>query len=399
MIDITDTASAAQFRTQIKAWLDAACPASLRGADLYYAGGQKDPITNPDFQAWFEACVQRGFTVPTWPGRYGGAGLTTDQARILQEEMQRIGAPKPLAGMGTTMIGPTLLELGTEEQRVRHLPGISSGRIRWCQGYSEPGAGSDLASLATRAELDGDSYILNGSKIWTSGADLADWIFCLVRTDTQLPKHQGISFLLFSMDTPGITVKPIELVSGSSPFCEIFFTDVRASRRDLLGQENNGWSIAKRLLQYERNSVTEPGSGSGSGTLGGLVGVAREYLGPTQGKITDHNVRDAIIRNEMNSRTFDLTVERTRAENEAGGVVTFATSMFKYYSTELTCEEDEIRLQIMGTAGLGWEGKPFSDFELAMGRKWLGNKALKIAGGTNEVQLNIIGKRVLALPD
>lgn len=265
------------FRQETRLWLAENCPASIRGAGMYFAGGKKDPISNEDFKRWFAVCAERGYTVPSWPVEYGGAGLSLDEVKVLEQEMRAIKAPKPLAGMGISMIGPTLLELGNEDQKARHLPGIASGEIRWCQGYSEPGAGSDLASLQTRAESDGDDYIVSGSKIWTSGADLADWIFCLVRSDPKVPKHEGISFVLFSMDDPGVSVKPIELISGGSSFCEAFFTDVRVSKKDRIGVENRGWAIAKRLLQHERYSVTDPESGSGSGTTGGLTKVLKEY--------------------------------------------------------------------------------------------------------------------------
>jgi alkylation response protein AidB-like acyl-CoA dehydrogenase len=386
------------FRQDIRVWLDRHCPHEIRGSNIHFPGGNREPVTDPGFRAWFDACAERGYTTPTWPTEYGGAGLTPEEAIVFREERLLIGAPPPLAGPGLTMIGPTLLEFGTDDQKARHLPEIVKGRVRWCQGYSEPGAGSDLASLATTALADGDDYILNGSKIWTSGAHLSDWIFCLVRTDTKVPKHEGISFLLVPMNLPGIEVSPITLISGGSHFCQVFFTDVRTPRRDLIGRENQGWAIAKRLLQHERNTVTDPGSGSGSGTLGGLVDIARDYLEQPAGRLNNSTLRDAVVCNEMNSRAFDLTVKRSREENE-GGVATFTTSMFKYYSTELTCEESDVRGQLMGTNGLGWEGEAYSSFERDMGRKWLGDRGLRIAGGTNEVQLNIIAKRVLGLPD
>jgi len=387
------------FRLETREWLAENCPESIRGSRLAYAGGRKDPITHDDFRRWFDLCVKRGYTVPSWPVKYGGAGLSPDEVKVLNQEMRVFKAPKPLAGMGISMIGPTLLELGDDDQKAKHLPGIASGEIRWCQGYSEPGAGSDLASLQTKAESDGDDYIVNGSKMWTSGADRADWIFCLVRTDSQVPKHEGISFILFSMDSPGVSVSLIDLISGSSSFCQTFFTDVRVSKKDRIGVENRGWAIAKRLLQHERYSVTDPESGSGSGTLGKLPKISKDYIGETSGRIADDILRDLLLRNEMNCRAFELTIRRSKQENAAGDAVTFATSMFKYYSTELTCQEDEIRTRAMGTQGIGWEGEGFSEWELTMGRRWLNGRALKIAGGTNEVQLNIIAKRVLGLPD
>jgi len=388
-----------KFRQETRDWLSANCPESIRDSRIVFAGGRKDPITNEDFRRWFDNCRKRGYTVPSWPETYGGAGLSPDEAKVLDQEIWAIRAPKPLAGMGISMIGPTWLELGSEEQKAQHLPGIASGEVRWCQGYSEPGAGSDLASLQTSARSDGDDYIVNGSKIWTSGADKADWIYCLVRTDPKVPKHEGISFLLFSMDDPGVSVSLIELISGKSSFCQTFFTDLRVSKKNRIGQENRGWSIAKRLLQHERYSVTDPGSGTGSGTLGGLPDIAKRYTGEIDGRIADSALRHAVLRNEMNCRTFELTIQRMKQENATGTAVTFATSMFKYCSTEFTCTEDELRIAAMGTQSLGWEGEGFSEWELAMDRRWLSSKALRIAGGTNEVQLNVIAKRVLGLPD
>ena len=388
----------ATFRNEIREWLEENCPQSVRGLESYYAGGMKNSFPSQDIEHWFNRCLERGFTVPAWPVEYGGAALQQGELTVLAQEMLEIGAPKPLAGMGVNLIGSTLLEFGTDEQKARHLPLIASGKVRWCQGYSEPGAGSDLASLQTKAESDGDEYVINGSKIWTSGADRSDWIFCLVRTNTKVAKHDGISFLLFSMDSPGVSVKPIDLIGGSSDFCQVFFTDVRASKKDLLGKENQGWAVAKRLLQYERFTVTEPGASGFSLSIGGLPEIARKFSGEIQGRISDNSLRDRIIRNEMDASALKLTTDRIKQENSSD-TVTVATSILKYCSTEITCEEDEIRLQAMGHQGFGWEGNSFSGWELEMARKWISNKALRIAGGTSEVQLNVIAKRVLLLPD
>jgi acyl-CoA dehydrogenase len=388
-----------EFRQQSRKWVSENCPEELRGSDIHFAGGKKAPVNNKYFELWFSRCLENGYTVPMWPKEYGGAELSQDQAVILGQEMRRFGAPSPLKGMGISMIGPTLLELGTDDQKKQHLPRIANGDCCWCQGYSEPGAGSDLASLRTRADSDGDDYIVNGSKTWTSGADRADWIYCLVRTDFKVPKHEGISFLIFSMESPGVSVKGIELISGGSTFCETFFDDVRVPKAQRLGEENKGWSIAKRLLQHERYSVTDPGSGTGSGWLGGLPDDAKKYAGENNGRIADDVLRQDVITNEMNGLAFDLTVQRSKQENEAGEAVSFATSMFKYYSTKVTAREDELRLVAMGASGLGWEGDSFTDWELAMCRRFLHSRALRIAGGTDEVQKNIIAKRVLGLPD
>ena len=392
-------ASLEEFRAETRQWLTDNCPESIRGSGITYSGGSKDPVTDENFQHWFDACVERGYTVPSWPTEYGGAGLSPQEVSVLGEEMRAIKAPTPLAGMGTVMIGPTLLEMGDDEQKSRHLPRVASGEVRWCQRYSEPGAGSDLASLQTKAVSDGDDYVVNGSKIWTSGADLADWIFCLVRTDPRAPKHEGISFLLFPMDDPGVSVEPIELIAGSSPFCQTFFTDVRVPKADRIGVENRGWSIAKRLLQHERYSIVGMGSDDDTDSAAGLPGLASDYLGEDQGRIADTALRDSILDTEMDSRAFKLTMRRSAEENDTGETVTFATSMFKYYTTELTCREDEIRLKTMGTQALGWQGDSFSGKEIATTRRWLFDKALTIAGGSSEVQLNIIAKRVLGLPD
>ncbi len=384
-----------EFRAEAAAWLRENCPASLIGYnEAVWGGGSKAPLKDPDKQRYFDAMLERGWTVPNWPAEYGGAGLSSDEHQALNQAMAEAGAPVPLAGMGTTMIGPTLLEHGTAEQKARHLPQIASGEKRWCQGYSEPGAGSDLASLKTRAEDKGDHFVINGSKIWTSGANFADWIFCLVRTDFDVPKHDGISFVLFSMDQPGVTVKPILLISGASPFCECFFDDAIARKEDLIGNLNRGWTIAKRLLQHERSSI----SGAQPQTRS-VTEVARQYVGAADGRISDPAVRAEVIGHEMDARAFALTQRRSREENAEGGTPTFATSIFKLYRSELTQRRTEMIVAMMGSQGVGWSGEAFSDAELEETRFWLGRKAGSIAGGTSEVQRNIIAKRVLGLPD
>jgi len=299
--------------------------------------------------------------------------------------------------MGVTMIGPTILEFGTDSQKLQHLKRIASGEVRWCQGYSEPGAGSDLASLATRAEDRGDYYVVNGSKIWTSGADQADWIFCLVRTDPDAPKHDGISFLLFPMNQPGVTVRPIRLIAGSSDFCQCFFDNARAAKSDLIGQQNRGWTVAKRLLQHERSSISGPGGGFGPSIP--LPENAKRYVGARKDRIADSATRSEVTAIDIDQRAFALTQRRAIEENSSGRTETFATSMFKYYSSELLRRRMEATIRFMGVRGAGWEGRGFSADELDTTRMWLFGKAMTIAGGSSEVQLNIIAKRVLGLPD
>jgi len=394
-----------QFRLQTRNWLQDNCPDSMRtkmvvGEDI--AGGSKRRSTNPEAYVWLQRMAEKGWTVPTWPREYGGAGLAKAEFLVLLDELQRINARPPLGGMGVTMIGPTLLEYGNDEQKLRHLPAIARGDTAWCQGYSEPGAGSDLASLQTRALDRGDHYLVNGSKIWTSGAQHADWIFCLVRTDTEVPKHNGISFLLFSMDSPGVLVKPIELINGQSPFCQTFFDDVQVPKRDLVHRVNQGWTVAKRLLQHERSGLAALASADTAGPLDRikpaltLPGLAQQR--GSGGRIEDDVLRADVVRCEMLRRSYMLTQQRTIAESEAD-TPGAATSIFKYVEAELVKEQLEIQLRIRGSQGLGWEGDSFEEEDIRMCRLWLESKSISIAGGSNEIQLNIIAKRVLALPD
>ncbi len=396
----------AEFRLDTRAWLKENCPPSMRTPmpdDELVSGGTKKRSVNPDSYVWLERMVDKGWTVPNWPVEYGGAGLSKDEYVVLLEEMARLNARTPLSGMGVTMIGPTLLEYGTDDQKARHLPKIASGEIRWCQGYSEPGSGSDLASLQTRAVDKGDYFEINGQKIWTSGANLADWIFCLTRTDPSAPKHEGISFLLFTMDQPGVTTRPIRLISGSSPFCETFFDNAIAQKNDLVYQLNRGWTVAKRLLQHERSGIhtlaaaaTGRNARLGSGMT--LAEAARHYVGLVDGKLAHAALRDDILRHRMNGTALSLTQSRTVQESD-GGTPGAATSIFKFYGAEIRKEQLELQLRVRGTQALGWEGDTFTQDDHDVTRNWLGSKAGSIAGGSNEVQLNIIAKRVLGLPD
>ena len=392
------------FRQEIRNWLETNCPASMRtppaSEEETIWGGRNATFPNEDARSWLEAMGKKGWTCPTWPKEYGGGGLSYEENKILQSELARINARPALVSFGISMLGPVLLEYGTEDQKLEHIPKIVRGEIRWCQGYSEPGSGSDLASLQTRATLDGDNYIVNGSKIWTSYANQADWIFCLVRTDTQSPKHEGISFLLFDMTSEGVTTKPIQLISGASPFCETFFDDVKVPRTNLMGKENQGWTIAKQLLQHERNMVAGMGMrGRPRNAANAMENQAKRYLGESEGKIAHASVRNAITRHKMDGEAFSLTLRRAGEETKTTSAPSPASSMFKYYGTEQNKNRFEIILSMMGSQSLGWEGEGFDDRELSATREWLRSKANSIEGGTSEVQLNIIAKRVLGLPD
>ena len=392
------------FREETKDWLETNCPPEMRKPGDVCWGGRNPQFSHPDQEIWLERMGDKGWTCPTWPAEYGGGGLSKDENKILQEEMSAIGARSPLGSFGIWMLGPALLEFATEEQKKEHLPGIVKGKYWWCQGYSEPGSGSDLASLSTKAVEDGDNYIINGQKIWTSYADRADKIFCLVRTGPQEPKHDGISFLLIDMDQPGVTTRPITLISGKSPFCETFFDDATAPKKDLVGGLNKGWTVAKRLLEHERTMISNMGlagggDGSGSKKMSGLAKVSKQYAGEDEEKkIANPSLRSKVAKHEMNSRAFGLTLQRIGEETKVGAPSP-AAAMSKYYGTEHNKLRYELLLEAMGSKALGWEGEEFSPEELAITRDWLRTKANSIEGGTSEVQLNVISKRVLGLPD
>ena len=387
------------FRREVRDWLAANCPPAARGPGQIPTGSTKIPIEDPDVRLWLERAAERGFTAPMWPKEYGGGGLSREEYAVLLDEMRKIGARSPLMGMGTSMIGPTLLELGTEEQKRRHIPPIVRGEVAWCQGYSEPSAGSDLASLRTRAEDRGDHFVINGQKIWTSGAQYADWMFALVRTNPDVPKHDGITFLLLSMNQPGVTVKPIRLISGTSPFCETFFDNAIAKKEDVVGEVNKGWTVGKRLLQHERSGIQSLMGGGPRDAGPNLAEAARHYVGQKSGRIADDAIRARVVRHNMNAHAFRLTQRRTVEESRDAKTPGPATSIFKMYGTELQQDRSSLMVEIRGFRGLGWEGRAFDLAEIEGTRSWLGERAASIYSGSNEIQRNIIAKRVLGLPD
>lgn len=381
------------FRKETRAWLEENCPPLMRqpenGDDDLCWGGRNYVFQSDDQRLWLERTAARGWTVPTWPKEYGGGGLSKAEAKVLASEMKRIGARTPLTSFGIWMLGPALLKFGSEEQKLEHLPKIARGEIRWCQGYSEPNAGSDLASLATKAVDDGDHYVVSGQKVWTSYADKADWIFCLVRTDTE-EKHTGISFVLFDMESKGVSTRPIKLISGASPFCETFFDEVRVPKSARIGDEGQGWTIAKYLLTHERSSI------SGLWDNVPLGKVAAGKLGIVDGEIPDKMLRYQIAEHEIDSAAFMMTLERAGDEAKAGASLGAFSSMLKYYGTELNKDRNELVLKVNGSDSFEWEGQYSNNGEIA--RRWLRSKGNSIEGGTSEVQLNIISKRILDLP-
>lgn len=347
--------------------------------------------------------LAQGWTAPGWPSAYGGGGLSDDEQRILQEEIRRLGLPLPLVGFGLTMIGPILLAHGNEAQKQEHLTAIVRGEIRWCQGYSEPEAGSDLASLRARAVVDGDDLVVNGQKLWTSHAEVSDWIFCLVRTSSEGKKHEGISFVLIDMATSGISVAPIKLISGSSPFCETFFSEVRVPLANVVGGINRGWKVAMSLLGHERTMVGESVAGGGARPDALLRYSLREHAERVIGKnaageLSDPLLADAIARNEMDRECLQLTLRRIRDMAEAGAQPGAESSVLKIAGTELNMRHWELAMQVAGADGLGWEGAGFSEENLAISQTYLRSRANSIEGGTTEIQLNILAQRVLGLP-
>jgi acyl-CoA dehydrogenase len=388
-----------QFRTEVRQWLLDNCPESQRQPitpEEQYWGGRGGSFASDDARLWFERMRDKGWIVPEWPVAYGGAGLSEIEAKVIKEELKALGARMPLYGLGIWMLGPALLEYGNDAQKEQHLRAIVNGELRWAQGYSEPGAGSDLASLQCKAEDMGDHFLVNGSKIWTTAADRCDWIFCLVRTDSTAKKQEGISFLLIDLDDPGISVTPIELISGESEFCQTFFDNVRVPKENLIGELNKGWSVAKALLVHERKLMAEIGSDSPRQVVAPNA-AARTYLEFDNGRISDAQLRSDLVDYDMEMHAIGLTHFRTFEERQAG-VRSAAPLVMKYVGTEAEKTKSELLLAIMGSQGLGWEGQGFSDQEIDTVRLWATSKAMTIAGGSSEIQLNVIAKTVLGLP-
>ena len=385
------------FRKETRSWLEANYPQSLRQPiksdnDIYW-GGRKRSFPNDDIKTWFERMLEKRWIAPDWPTEYGGGGLNKQENKALREEMKRLNCRLPLYSFGIWMLGPALLKFGSEEQKQKYLWEIVRGEIRWCQGYSEPNAGSDLAGLQTRAESDGDHYIVSGQKVWTSYADKSDWIFCLVRTDPQASKHTGISFLLIDMASEGVSTRPIRLISGSSPFCETFLENVRVPKSNIVGELNKGWDIAKYLLTHEREMIGGVGN---TEVTKSPHQYAIESIGLENGKLADPVLRRDIAKLEADALAYQITIARSRDEAKSGQSPGAKSAFFKYYGTELNKRRYELLLAIAGSDSLAWEGEEFNDGELS--RLWLRSKGNSIEGGTSEVMLNIIAKRILGLP-
>lgn len=381
------------FKSDVQSFIAENLPEHLRS-------GNSPDLPKDEVEKWFSALATRGWITPDWPTQYGGAGLDRQYTSALRAELRAVDAPSP-GHPGISMLGPTLLELGTEEQRLEHLPKIARNEVYWCQGFSEPGAGSDLASLQTRAERDGDEYVINGSKIWTSGAHKADWMFCLTRTDPEAPKHQGISFIMVDMHQPGIEVAPLQLIDGSSEFNQVFLDDARAPVDYVVGEVNAGWSVAKRLLQHERSTdihdviiweAKEP-----------IDAFVKREIGMADGVLADPTLRERLAAHEIDARALDLTMRRAAEEaksgQQAGHPGRDVSAIGKYRWGDVEKEAHDIAMVAAGTGSLGWEGEGFLPTQLQWTKEWLFSRSHSIWGGTHEIQKNLIAKRVLDIPE
>ena len=390
-----NSASLDALRAEVREWLAANFPPSLAFKNpVPYQNHAPHAEADPDWRLWRDRMAAKGWGAPAWPQIYGGAGLDPAEIRVLAQEMRRIGAFNPMKMTGFTMLGPTLLEFGTEAQKSEHLPGIAAGRVRWCQGFSEPGAGSDLASLQTRCTDMGDHWLVEGQKVWTSGANHADWCFALVRTDTS-SKQGGISFLLIDMRSEGVETRPITLISGSTHFCEMFLNAVKVPKENMVGGLNEGWGVGKRLLQFERDSLSE---GRGEGVS--LLPLAQTKLGVREtGELADADVRARLVSHVMRAHAFNLTMDRVSAEKKAGASTSLLVPILKNLGSDVAQMRADLMLELAGELGLGWSGAEYSEEQLDTTRQWLHARAFSIYGGSFEIQNNIAAKRTLGLPD
>ncbi len=396
------------FRTEVKQWLEENCPQSLRtpmSDDEMIWGGSNVQFNTQDQRVWFERMRDKGWFAPAWPVDVGGGGLTPSQEAVLEKEMMKLGCRPPQINLGIWMLGPVVLEYGTQEQKQRLLGPMCRGEVRWCQGFSEPNAGSDLAGIRTSAVDMGDHYLVNGSKIWTSYGDKSDAMYALVRTDANAPKHQGISLLVLDMHAEGVTVAPIDLISGKSTFCEVFFDNVKVPKDNLIGALNGGWPLAKKLLQHERSAMSRFGQFC-LPTHFSLMSLVKDYLPVAEEgeAASDIALRQRAMAAEMDEIAYNLTVQRMGEEARAGKNVFGTMSIMKLVHTEQEKQKFELLLDAMGYRALGnlslaGEGCEYSAQELKLTKAWLNGFTQTIAGGSSEVQLNVIAKRVLELPE
>jgi alkylation response protein AidB-like acyl-CoA dehydrogenase len=378
-----DSPDEASFRTEVRAWLEANLPPGLRGRT------NRPPPA--ELMPWYHTLSRKGWIAPHWPKQHGGMGATLNEQIILTEELARVGAPQ-LPTQGLNHIGPILIEFGTEAQKVKHLPPIIAGTVIWAQGYSEPGAGSDLASLTTRATLESDHFVVHGQKIWTTWAHHSDWMFALVRTDPLAqPRHAGISFLLLDLHSPGITIRPIRTIAGDDEFSEVFFDNVVVPAENLVGKPNDGWRIANVLLGHERLATANPQYA--------LIALDRiKTMARTSGVMADPAFQDRLAAASINvtalSALFSHAVELTNLERSPGP----EASMIKIFGSELLQSLNDLLIEAAGSQA-SLEKPITTDFgTVDVSTPFLQVRRATIYGGSSEIQRNIIARRVLNLP-
>jgi len=406
-MDFSDTPEEAQWRKEVRDFLENAYPAELRpgggprtrGTPRNENEGEgmfrsKDANAAPPMQRWRQALAERGWVAPAWPKEYGGAGLDTKRQFIMNEEFAEFGAMN-VGGFGTMMFGPTLIVHGTEEQKKEHLPGILNGTVQWCQGWSEPNAGSDVASVATRAVRDGDDYVINGQKIWTTGAQFADMMYMLARTDPDAPKHRGISYFMLDMKAPGVTVRPLVTMTGAATFNEVFFENVRVPARNRLGEENRGWYIGTTTLDFERSSI-----GSAVGIrkqLESIIRFAKEHPELNVGA-NKHATKAALADRWIEALVARMMSYRVVSMQQAGLIPNHEASMCKLFTSEMGQKIAALGMKMAGPYGMIVGGHPSYAPAGRYGVGYLAAVSSTIAGGTSEIQRNIMAQRGLGLP-
>lgn len=382
-----------EFRDEVRHWLAEAMPAEIK---CKAEGGA--PFSAEESKQWHQILFEKGWAAPAWPREYGGTGWNATHRFIFSEECIRANAPQPSI-FGLAMVGPLLMQYGTDEQKQRFLPKILSGEESWCQGYSEPNAGSDLASLQLRADKSEDDYVLNGQKTWTTLGHQADWIFLLARTSKEKKPQLGITFLLADMKTPGIETKPFLTIGGQPSFCDTFFTDARVPQANRVGDEGDGWTMAKALLGHERTGIG--GAGESARWLRLVKRIARETDFGNGRLMDDPSVRRKIAKVEVRLRAIEMANYRTLSVAAAGKAPGPESSILKIVGTELHQEVTELAMDVLGPAALGWFDSPdvaLRDHEKMLASEFNYYRACTIYGGSNEIQKNIISKHVLGLP-
>lgn len=392
-MDLAFSAEHQAFRQEIRTWIQDAMPESIK-----IKATHNSHFTVEEMAEWHKILYRKGWVAPHWPKAFGGAGFDAAQRFIFSEEMALAGAPG-LSPFGLSMVGPLIMHFGNDAQKQRFLPRILSGEDNWCQGYSEPNAGSDLASLKTKAEDKGDHFVVNGQKTWTTYGQYADWIFCLVRTDSSGKKQEGISFLLIDMKTPGVEAVPMLTLGNTPAFCDTYFENVKVPKENLLGPLNGGWTLAKALLGHERTMIG--GTGPIQRALLALKQIAGETPSGGKGKLSgDTTWRRQAARLELRFRAHQMVVLKAIAEQQAGRQPGPDSSIMKIVATVLAQNIDELTMETMGLNSLTWFNKAGAVPPL---QEWVGsnfcyNRATTIYGGSNEIQRNIIAKMILGLP-